>query len=85
MEGWLLLDEWNGFEFYNGEDIPAEAWFPESFYLKKDERVNEFNIPMPNYKSVLTVLYYWGWGKKVKVEIKVEDRRIDETEGRLNL
>lgn len=42
----------------DGEDIPAEAWFPESYYLKKDERVIEFNIPFPNYKSVLTVLYY---------------------------
>lgn len=42
----------------DGEDVPAEAWFPESYYLKKDERVNEFNIPMPRYRSVLSVLWH---------------------------
>lgn len=42
----------------NGDDVPAEAWFKGSYYLKKDERVNEFNIPMMNYRSVLTVLWY---------------------------
>jgi Zn-dependent peptidase ImmA (M78 family) len=42
----------------DGEDVPAEAWFKGSYNLKKDERVNEFNIPMKNYNSVLTVLYY---------------------------
>lgn len=44
-------------EHYTPEDVPAEAWFPESFYLKKYERVYEFNIPMKNYNSILTVVY----------------------------
>jgi hypothetical protein len=41
----------------DGEDVPAEAWFKGSYNLKNDERVNEFNIPMKNYNSVLTVLW----------------------------
>jgi Zn-dependent peptidase ImmA (M78 family) len=41
-----------------GEDVPARAWFRESFYIKDSDRVYEFNIPFPRYKSILTVLYF---------------------------
>ena len=40
------------------EDVPARAWFKESYYIKDSERVFEFNIPMKNYNSILTVLYF---------------------------
>ena len=40
------------------EDIPARAWFRESYYIKDDDRVNEFNIPFTSYQSILTVLYF---------------------------
>ncbi len=39
-------------DYFNGnpipeeaQDIPARAWFKESFYIKKNERVYEFHIP----------------------------------------
>lgn len=40
------------------EDVPARAWFRDSFYIKDSDRVFEFNIPMKNYNSILTVLYF---------------------------
>ncbi|MCL5029612.1 MAG: ImmA/IrrE family metallo-endopeptidase [Bacteroidetes bacterium] len=40
------------------EDVPARAWFKESFYIKDSDRVFEFNIPFKNYNSILTVLYF---------------------------
>ena len=40
------------------EDVPARAWFKESFYIKDSDRVFEFNIPLTNYNSILTVLYF---------------------------
>lgn len=43
---------------FEAEDVPARAWFRESFYIKDTDRVFEFNIPMKNYNSILTVLYF---------------------------
>ncbi len=40
------------------EDVPARAWFRESFYIKDSDRVFEFNIPMRRYNSILSVLYF---------------------------
>lgn len=53
------------FDYFKGdpipaepEDVPARAWFNESFYIKDSDRVNEFHIPFPNYNSLLTILYF---------------------------
>ncbi|GBD92183.1 hypothetical protein BMS3Abin04_02918 [bacterium BMS3Abin04] len=52
-------------DYFNGdeipaetEDVPAEAWFWNAYYVKKNDRVYEFNIPFKNYNSILTVLYF---------------------------
>lgn len=51
-------DWYEGKVIPNQEDVPARAWFNEDFNLKnKNERIMEMNIPMPNYNSVLTVLW----------------------------
>ncbi len=52
-------------DFFNGEkmpeeaeDVPARAWFDEDYTLKdREARVIEYNIPMPAYNAVLTVLW----------------------------
>lgn len=43
---------------HEAEDVPARAWFKESSNIKDDDRVYEFNIPFPNYNSILSVLYF---------------------------
>ena len=40
-----------------GKMSPLRHGFKVLSILKKDERVNEFNIPMTNYNSVLTILW----------------------------
>ncbi|MBK8946950.1 MAG: ImmA/IrrE family metallo-endopeptidase [Ignavibacteriae bacterium] len=51
-------------EFYKGNNLPdkeevilADAWFKYDYYFKKDFFLMEQNIPMPNYNSVLTILW----------------------------
>jgi len=51
------------YDYYNGENIPdvekinATAWFEKDRNIDESARINEANIPMPNYNSVLTFLW----------------------------
>ncbi|KAF0142461.1 MAG: hypothetical protein FD143_3476 [Ignavibacteria bacterium] len=51
-------------DFFNGntlpnteEEIPAEAWFNECFNIDKRDKVFEYNVPMPRYNSVLSLIW----------------------------
>ena len=42
---------------YGSNEVLADAWFLEDRNYKKDYFMYEQNIPMPNYNSVLTILW----------------------------
>jgi len=39
------------------EEIPAEAWFNECFNIDKKDKVYEYNVPMPRFNSVLSLIW----------------------------
>jgi Zn-dependent peptidase ImmA (M78 family) len=52
------------YDFFKGsaipnteEEIPAEAWFNECYNIDKKDKVYEFNVPMPRYNSVLSLIW----------------------------
>lgn len=51
----IVTNDFN-YEVNSVNEVLADAWFWEDWNYKKDFFMYEFNIPMPNYDSVLTVL-----------------------------
>lgn len=51
-EGFIFEENSIGFE-----EVLADAWFWEDRNYKKNFLMYEYNIPMPNYNSVLTILF----------------------------
>lgn len=53
----------NAFDHYDGREIPeidtvrADAWFEEDLFTNEFGELKEANITMPNYNSVLTILW----------------------------
>ena len=62
--GYNLREESYAYDYFQGKEvqtcddlIPAHTWFSEDFKCPKDVYLNEQNVVMPNYGSVLTLLW----------------------------
>jgi hypothetical protein len=62
----------SAYDFFTGNTIqtcedlvPAKFWFPEDYSIETDIYLNEQNVAMPNYNTVLTLLWEENrYGKK---------------------
>lgn len=63
-KNYVVRKESSAYDFFAGKEvqtcydlIPAHTWFSEDFKCPRDVYLNEQNIAMPNYNSVLTLLW----------------------------
>jgi len=61
---YIVRSESSAYDFFAGKEVqtcddlvPAHTWFSEDFKCPRDVYLNEQNIVMPNYNSVITLLW----------------------------
>lgn len=63
-KNYVVRQESSAYDFFAGKEVqtcddlvPAHTWFSEDFKCPRDVYLNEQNVVMPNYNSVITLLW----------------------------